>query len=135
MLDVHLYFVKLFGCQIIEGDIPMDIKLFSFALLNRVQCDQLYLAFGPSTESSQRKKALVTAVHAIDDPLGRTVFAQWVYMLGELAVTITYSESPEYVRTVPNAWRPSEIQKVLRLSDFKGRPYLRRALLPTRAAV
>ena len=34
MLDVHLFFLKLFGCLIVEHSIPMDIAPFSEAILH-----------------------------------------------------------------------------------------------------
>lgn len=42
-LNVHLYFVKLFGCLIVEGNVPIDLKPFSYALLNRQPHSELCL--------------------------------------------------------------------------------------------
>ena len=34
MLNVHLFFVKLFGCRIIDEKIPIDIEGFSSSIIN-----------------------------------------------------------------------------------------------------
>jgi hypothetical protein len=47
MLNAHLFFVKWFGCQIIEANLPIDppIDTFSQALMNRTPHPNIWLAF------------------------------------------------------------------------------------------
>ena len=48
-LFVHLYFVKHFGCRIIDSDIPVDTpidtKEFSQSLIDRKPCKSIFLLF------------------------------------------------------------------------------------------
>src|SRR5205823_5717191 len=48
MLSVHLYFLKLFGCQIVEGSIPIDIESFARAIRDGKAHHDVYLGFGPT---------------------------------------------------------------------------------------
>jgi hypothetical protein len=55
MLDVHLFFVKLFGCAIIEHDIPIDITGFSEAIMNQKPHPLIHLAMSPSPDIGIKK--------------------------------------------------------------------------------
>ena len=46
MLNVHLYFVKLFGCHIAGNNIPIDITGFSDAIMHGKLHPRVYLKFG-----------------------------------------------------------------------------------------
>jgi hypothetical protein len=49
MLNVHLYFVKLFGCIIAENSLPIDIHEFSQAILSASAHPKVHLAISPLT--------------------------------------------------------------------------------------
>jgi len=44
-IQFHLYFVKLFGCIIVDNGIPIDISQFSAAIRNKAPHPTLYLSF------------------------------------------------------------------------------------------
>lgn len=44
-LFVHLYFVKHFGCRIIDSDTPIDTKEFAQALKDKKPCKSIFLLF------------------------------------------------------------------------------------------
>ena len=46
MLNVHLYFVKLFGCHIAGNAIPLDIASFANAILHQKAHPCVYVKFG-----------------------------------------------------------------------------------------
>jgi hypothetical protein len=50
MLDVHLYFAKLFGCRIVEHRIPINITPFLEAILQQKPHPKLFLSLGFSSE-------------------------------------------------------------------------------------
>lgn len=51
MLDIHLFFAKLFGCIIVEHKVPIDVDGFSQAILKRQAHPYLFIAFAPRVDS------------------------------------------------------------------------------------
>lgn len=106
MLDVHLYFVKLFGCQIVEGGIPIDPAPFSQAILGRTPHPKVFLAFG-HLETAPRVLAGGSDVHTLVRDDGVVAFATWLYQVGDLCVRIMYAEPGEEDREgLALAWHP-----------------------------
>ena len=46
MLNVHQFFVKAFGCLVIEGSLPVDIGGFAGAIMNNRAHPLVHLKFG-----------------------------------------------------------------------------------------
>lgn len=114
VLGVHLYFVKIFGCQIAEHEIPIDIELFSEALLNGKPHPNIYLAICPQIDKGLKsigRSAITT------EKLGdRIVFAVWFYILDKFTVRVMYAEPGERRHGLIDAWHPSSIRKCIRIS-------------------
>lgn len=113
LLDVHLYFVKLFGCMIIEYSIPIDIDRFSKALQKRTAYSDIYISIGINHEFTG-----VTPIKSVNKGY-RSVFATWLYMIGNIAVNIIYSTVPGNERALHNTWHPCNSSKILKLKDFR----------------
>lgn len=118
LLNVHLYFVKLFGCLIVEHAVPIDIAPFANAVKTRTAHKNIYLAFGPRLDVVKHKFAGVTPINAVNKD-GVPVFASWFYNIGDLAVDVIYSAEVDYMRVIRNYWHPGQTGKILRLSHFK----------------
>lgn len=118
-MNVHLYFVKLFGCLVAEHNVPIDIAPFANSINTRTAHKNIYLAFGPRLGTMKHKFAGVTPIDAINKN-GVTVFASWFYIVGDIAVDIIYSDEAEYMRVIQTYWHPNNAGKILRLSKFKN---------------
>lgn len=116
MCNLHLYFVKLFGCQIVEGGIPIDIASFAKAILEGRPHPNLFLAFG---HLSNLPVAVAggTDVHA-DLLNGQVAFASWIYQVGDLCVNVMYAVPGEHRQGLQVAWHPREGSKRLSFSKF-----------------
>lgn len=104
MLNVHLYFVKLFGCQIVEGGIGIDTAPFGRAILNGVPHPNLYLVFGrmegvPVVMAGGSD----VSVKVLD---GKPVCASWFYQVGSVNVNVIYASQGEKPDGLVNAWHP-----------------------------
>lgn len=121
LLDVHLYFAKLFGCRIAENDIPIDLRPFSEALMQRRAHPQLYIAIGPWPEVARLKKmAGVTEIQCIHDKqTGRVISAAWIYHVGVLHVRLMYAERPEFIRGQTELWHPDSNGRLLKMARFE----------------
>lgn len=110
MLDVHLYFVKLFGCAIAAHNIPLEIEPFSNAIMYGKAHEKIYLAFwsgkGLGTGYSNLEMANIS---------GKCVYATWFYIIGSVAVNIIYAEPSESRRGLVNAWNPENVSKRIRV--------------------
>jgi hypothetical protein len=100
MMNVHLYFLKLFGCMICEAkangyDVPIDISPFSTAIMSGRPHSEVYLQFGK-----------------YDDGVGRSdlkcwttkwgVLAGWLYKLVPIAVSVMFAQA--------DGWDPVRLQ-------------------------
>jgi hypothetical protein len=104
MLNVHLYFVKLFGCQIVEGKMGIDTSSFSQAILGGTPHANLYLAFGRMADLPVPVVGGSNVEVAVLD--GKTAFASWIYQVGHLFVDVVYATEGEHREGLVNAWHP-----------------------------
>lgn len=118
MRHVHLYFVKAFGCQIVESNIAIDIVAFSRAILQDRPHPNLYLAFGPTPkELGEPVIAGGSDVHVA--MLGtKCAFATWFYEVGNLSVSVMYAIEGERRRGLTHAWHPRLGHKRLVMATF-----------------
>ncbi len=118
MLDVHLYFVKLFGCRISEHQVPIDIGPFAQALLTRTAHPRVFIAIGPTPFTvGGRRVAGWSEIHAMNIH-GRCSFASWFYHIGEVAVNILYAEPGQRRFGLTQAWHPENAGRLLKMARF-----------------
>jgi len=114
MLNVHLYFIKLFGCRIIEANnipgknLPIDIKPFSDAIMQERSHPNVYLAF----ESIAHLKAIIGPSNIQAELLdGQCSFAAWCHNVGSLSVLVMYAADNEKRDGLLHAWHPQYSSK------------------------
>ncbi|MBN3770707.1 hypothetical protein [Burkholderia sp. Se-20378] len=118
LLDTHLYFVKLFGCRIVEHQIPINVRPFADAFLARKAHPYVFIAIGPTPFSAQGKKlAGWSEIHA-QNVGGRCVFATWFYHVADVAVNIIYAEPGQNRMGLTQAWHPDSAGRLLRMARF-----------------
>jgi hypothetical protein len=67
MLNVHLYFLKLFGCHITAASLPIDIAPFSKATMHGTPHPGVYLKFGHVERGRYPRAVGMTDVHIMLD--------------------------------------------------------------------
>lgn len=114
MLDVHLFFLKLFGCLIAEHSIPLDISEFSKAILSETPHPKVRLAFWTGLQTKPYKYVGLTPVQtaALN---GHLVYAGWFYIVDKLAVNVIYAEPAEHRKGLIGSWHPSTIGKRVKI--------------------
>ncbi len=119
MLEVHLFFVKLFGCDIVEYDVPIDIAPFADAIMQQKPHPKLFLAFGPVPDSKAEKSVSRTQIETVLlSGSGQCVYATQFYVVGPILVNIIYAEPTERRNGLRNAWHPTTISKRLRIGAY-----------------
>lgn len=117
-LNVHLYFVKLFGCRIVEAGVPIDIRKFSDCLLNGRAHDEVFLMLAETPFLPNHKLAQVTEIQARN--IGAvTEKAGWIYTLGELSVQVGYLAKTANDLLWPQAWHPDSGGKIVRFGKSR----------------
>lgn len=109
----HLFFVKLFGCRIVDEKMPIDIREFSKCLLNEEPLKNFYLGFNLRSIKSPHGRYLgQSAVHG-KEYNGKCEAASWYYSLGEFDIQITWFHTKP-LRNVPYSWHPSSSGKIIK---------------------
>lgn len=118
MRDVHLYFVKAFGCQIVEGKIPIDIKSFACSIMEDKPHPNLHLSFGMAP------KLPVVSVGGEDvwvESVGEEMMiAGWIYHVGALCVTVKYVQPIQDCLGLKTSWHPRQGTKYFTIESVNG---------------
>jgi hypothetical protein len=117
MLDVHLYFLKVFGCIIVENEVPISINEFGNCILQREAHKNIFIAFGQNPSTSKINHAGFTPVHSVNKD-DKSVFASWGYVVENIAVNIIYADEFKNPVVMKNTWHPSMVQKHLRIKQY-----------------
>lgn len=122
MVNVHLFFVKLFGCYIMAGDIPVDINGFANAIMNRKAHPNVYLKFGSGSPKKGMKIAGMSDIHILQRiSNGSAALAHWFYDLHHLRVLVMYAEDDLSPEGLLGAWHPKMGTNRLVIADY---PYI-----------
>lgn len=117
MLNVHLYFIKLFGCLVAEKSLPIDISGFSQAILTNTAHPRVYIgvtacAHGLPFASVGYSDLCLTQTN------GRTTYATWLLILDRFSIRVIYAEAGESRKGLVDSWHPSTISKQLKVSKL-----------------
>lgn len=118
MLNVHLYFAKLFGSLIAEHNLPIPIDEFAHAILNGVPHSKLWLAHWTGLQS-QPELAGGTDLN-VATTLAGVAFATWFYIAGPAAVNVMYAKPGECRDGLIGAWHPSKFCEELTIRQLTG---------------
>lgn len=117
MLDVHLFFLKLFGCLITENNIPIDIEPFARSIMQGVPHPKVWLSFGTGLHRPGITHAGCSQVYAAVLE-GHIACASWFYVVGKVAVNVMYAERGEHRKGLGHAWHPSSVGKCVRIAGI-----------------
>lgn len=110
----HLFFVKLFGCRIVDESMPIDISEFSESLLKGTPHKNIYLGFNIRNIINPSGKYVgQSEVHG-KEYNHRCEAASWYYSLGEFDIQVTWFKNKP-IRNVPYAWHPSTAGKIIKI--------------------
>jgi len=124
MLNVHLYFVKLFGGLIGEGElkevqgakkIPISVTPFADAIMQGRAHNEIFLQFGVGDGSIGRSNL---TVHQRSD--AKYVIAHWICRGGPIAVNVLYLQEGERWENLDTAWNPTRGRKKLLIADIRA---------------
>jgi hypothetical protein len=118
MINVHLFFLKLFGCMLCEAkasgyDVPIDIMPFSEAIMTSRPHSEVHLQFGKCDGTVGRSN-----LHCWETEHG-CVLAGWLYQLDSIAVSVLFAQAGLWEHR-PDLWHPQShtSSKRFQIADF-----------------
>ena len=118
MTNVHLFFLKLFGCMLCEAkanghELPIDIAPFSEAIMTGRPHREVHLQFGKCGGAIGR-----TNLHCWKTEHG-SVLAGWLYELDSIAVSVLFAQTDRWEHRA-DLWHPRSrtSSKRFQIADF-----------------
>lgn len=120
-LNVHLFFVKLFGCKLHAESKVVDMAPFSKALLTGTAHDDVSITIAHSLVDDRRVLMYDSEVYTMTEKgSGEMHGAVWLYLVYHVAVKIHYIKAGTRLHAVGYPWHPSRPRKVVKLSPYTG---------------
>jgi len=116
-LNIHLYFVKLFGCRIEENKVPIDLSGFSESLLQGKAHEKVGISVLETPEYSIFKLTSLTEIHAVNKG-NETIGAAWIYTIGPISIRVGYAVTSIKDLRWPNIWHPSKKGKIIKIGKM-----------------
>src|SRR5262249_33677635 len=119
MLNVHLYFVKLFGCHIVDAGIPIDVGTFANAILLGKAHPDVYLQCGCDRMFNGAAMTGMSDIHVENRTSdGSCAFVTWSYFVQGLGVNVMFATQAERRQGLIGAWHPRSGTNRLLMADF-----------------
>ena len=115
MCNVHLYFVKHFGCYIINNAVPIDISTFATSILHNKAHPNLFLQFGVFARSN-KKFAGVSQIETVSTHDGSFHIVEYIVCIGSLSVRVIVTKGEDthskFKNIIDNCWHPRLTSKI-----------------------
>ena len=85
--NIQLYFVKIFGCLSVKGNIPVNLQSLSKSILSGIPHDSVYLLV--CRVEDETPSVGYSDVRAIELN-GKTIMSCFFYMVGKVAIGVVY---------------------------------------------
>jgi hypothetical protein len=120
MLNVHLFFLKHFGCLIDEGKIRMDVRPFATAIMNEKAHPQVHLKFGLAPSLDGKPILGQSDVEVFYEKAdGSCAFATYLYHVGKVAVCVMFVvDEQAWRKDLIGAWHPRSEADEFGFGDF-----------------
>ncbi len=92
MVDVQLFFVKIFGCKIKESDAPINLVPFSESLLDNSENHDVYIFFRDSDIEMVGNYCSISNIDILykDDTKKEIIYAHMFYTVGQITIDMIY---------------------------------------------
>jgi hypothetical protein len=118
LVSLQLFFIKQFGCMIVQNGVPMDVSEFATCILENKPHPRVFLEFGTGLEDKRVKLVSRSALNTIAFD-GKICFAHWIYMLDKVAVRVYFAdEHHQKYQILKHAVHPSQPRRRLRIVRF-----------------
>lgn len=119
-LGVHLYFLKVFGCKILEDKIAVDLGPFSKALMEGAAHPEVSLLIADDRFGEGKFLFHDSDVYTMSDETGELHGALWMYNVPPVVIKVAYIKKGARLNAPGHPWHPDKPSKVVKLSPFVG---------------
>ena len=120
-LNVHLFFVKLFGCKIVEDNIGIDLAPFSTAIMEGAAHPEVGVLIADDPVGEGKVLHFDSDVHTMTDKSsGELHGAMWMYNLSPIAIKVAYIRMGARLNAPGHPWHPSKPTKIVKLGPYIG---------------
>ena len=117
LLNVHLYFVKIFGCSVVADGVPIDITPFRKSLLLGKPHKNVYLAICHRPGQIEHKYAGIVPITSLNKN-GKSLFAASFYSIDQFSVNILYVTQDRPPNVMQDTFHPDKFKMILKIKDF-----------------
>jgi len=120
LVRAQLYFVKIFGCKLLENAIPLDLESLSEALVSGNAHPDIGLNFVDSPFDDGEAVAFQGDLYTMGNGRGEIHGITWLYLIHPVAVKVSYIKRGARLYVPGDRWNPASGNTVIRLSPFMG---------------
>ena len=106
LLNVHLFWVKSFGCFINDEEIQIDLKPFSEAILKKRHHPEIYLNFFRNSQAEKMLFAGRSDMEVIKNVKDEILGAKVSFQIGQLEILLSYLKGGLKDDALKNPWHP-----------------------------
>jgi hypothetical protein len=116
---LQLYFLKIFGCLLIESKNNVIPDEFAKSIRNEVPYDDVFIFFVKTADFIGQFCVGISDLDAIFFDGSTLIRASWVYMIGEVSLRIVYIH-PKHAQLEPiRGWNPKDLSTTVNISKIK----------------
>jgi hypothetical protein len=114
-LNVHLYFLKVFGCKIVEDKVGVDLTPFSKALIEGTAHPEVSLLVADDRIGEGKILFFDSDVYTMSDKGDGLNSALWTYNLTPVAMKVAYIKNGARLYAPGHPWHPNKPTKIVKL--------------------
>ncbi|ARD22788.1 hypothetical protein [Shewanella japonica] len=93
LINVHLFFAKIFGCAVSESGFSLDLEILAECIKTNMYCPHLYLKIRNSENGKTDSYCALSDIQVSRDESGKLQYAHIYYTVGKYTVDIVYSDN------------------------------------------
>jgi len=116
---LQLYFLKLFGCLLIESKNKILANEFAKSIMDEIPHDDVFIFFVKTRDFIGNSCVGISDLDAVFFDGSELIRAAWVYMVGEMSLRIVYIH-PKHGHLEPiKGWNPKDLSNKVKISKVK----------------
>lgn len=116
--NFHLYFLKLFGCLLVESKNYKIANEFAISIRTKDPHNDVFIFFVKTADFIGQSCVGISDLDVIYFDGSNLIRASWVYMIGELSLRIVYLH-PDHSHLEPiRGWNPKYLSDVINITNI-----------------
>jgi len=113
---LQLYFLKIFGCLLIESENSVIADDFAKSIRNEVPHDDVFIFFVQTVDYIGQTCVGISDLNSKFFNGSELIWAAWVYMIGDIGLRIVYINSKHDQLEPIRGWNPKDLSRIIKIS-------------------